>query len=881
MNGVRRLLGAATASSPPSPQADSNPLNAHTLPLAFSPKSGPTWPPQSPATTHTPFTESPKGTAALLFSKKDKQKSQSSADDDLASPSFQSPRSSNGYPLRTPPKSSPSSPRISPPTQKIPRKSVPEPEWKRTSGMLDTRDELLISLLASEAVVESREFEILSAEEVEELKKVTSVSYVPLVAMTKKLSLETKIRDAAVTLSKVNASHKKISKQTEEQLDAANKRVEAAQKELWRVSERTNEVQRKLMEHRAGKKMNPPASSEDSGYDSNRSTLMSPASSNITSASSTSRLRFDGAHLFAGHADAVVPKKKLSSEAAAQEISSLEEKLKAATDSLTAASRKQAEMSRELSMMKLEKQEVETMIGMELQSAEETISALQQEIPRIEKLDAEALERDREEQGKELEMLQARLADLELRSTDEMAELEEVQREWDADRAAWDQERAAFEDEKMDDLQRLQEEMERLRTADQAALDKANQELDGGLASLAVIVKDHGIVLFSRDSGIQGMLEGVGMHLAGVHGKLEAHAKEQSEWDATRRRLEDDVRNGLDKRESLTRELELARRELDTVRRETMNIETRVKQADAIAALRSPAISRASLPQQIGATATTDLDVSKVLSALFPIWNILPSPEARAAKFSNSAQRPFRTGSPTTTRSSGAVTSLSDLDVRSLKVLYNEQQNPGSPKLGNGTFSIEAFAQRVQALINDDRALIERLVRFAQAHDLLKKNAERAQKLAQDGNLAMETYQKQVRILEERNMSFASRQAAMQEEIQQLQDTIDRIAAEKQEVEMLAAEQAETCRQLTEANNTLSARTLSLAHEAADAPEKVRKQLEAQLAECKAALEAAQDEIDAMRTSEQSQRIALLDELNSMQTENGALRAQLRASGKK
>ena len=33
-----------------------------------------------------------------------------------------------------------------------------------------------------------------------------------------------------MSLSKVNASHKRVSKQTDEQLDAANRRVEAAQK---------------------------------------------------------------------------------------------------------------------------------------------------------------------------------------------------------------------------------------------------------------------------------------------------------------------------------------------------------------------------------------------------------------------------------------------------------------------------------------------------------------------------------------------------------------------------------------------------------------------------------------------------------------------------
>ena len=51
-------------------------------------------------------------------------------------------------------------------------------------------------------------------------------------------------------------------------------------------------------------------------------------------------------------------------------------------------------------------------------------------------------------------------------------------------------------------------------------------------------------------------------------------------------------------------------------------------------------------------------------------------------------------------------------------------------------------------------------MRFAQAHDMLKKNADRAQKLAREGTLALETYQKQVRMLEERNMGTIARQAA-------------------------------------------------------------------------------------------------------------------------
>lgn len=60
----------------------------------------------------------------------------------------------------------------------------------------------------------------------------------------------------------------------------------------------------------------------------------------------------------------------------------------------------------------------------------------------------------------------------------------------------------------------------------------------------------------------------------------------------------------------------------------------------------------------------------------------------------------------------------------------------------------------------------------------------------------------------------------------------------------------------------------------------VRKQLEAQLSECRKALDVTKSEVDELRNSEQSQNIVLLDELNEMQTENANLRAQLRAMKK-
>jgi hypothetical protein len=76
-----------------------------------------------------------------------------------------------------------------------------------------------------------------------------------------------------------------------------------------------------------------------------------------------------------------------------------------------------------------------------------------------------------------------------------------------------------------------------------------------------------------------------------------------------------------------------------------------------------------------------------------------------------------------------------------------------------------------------------------------------------------------------------------------------------------AAEQAETLRELTEANKALSARALQLAQDAVAAQEELRA-------------------VSLVSAREQEQRLALLEEINLVQTENGSLRQQLHALGK-
>ena len=181
MNGVRRLLGAATGASSSQPAALNLPDNSKQLPLVspslFSAGAGPSWPPGDSPIEVTP---------ALVIKKEKPQppirrgsnESQLHSRGRSSASAASSSRKTNGNRPGSPATTPSSSPYIGP-SRLSTRKSVPKvdtevdwkPDWKRSSTLLNTRDELLISLLASEAMVESREYEILSSEEVEELKK--------------------------------------------------------------------------------------------------------------------------------------------------------------------------------------------------------------------------------------------------------------------------------------------------------------------------------------------------------------------------------------------------------------------------------------------------------------------------------------------------------------------------------------------------------------------------------------------------------------------------------------------------------------------------------------------------------------------------------------
>lgn len=154
MNGVRRFLSGSTAGPDPpqhTPVAQISPLSLNNKP---------SWPPTDNDQETNALTESPVNTTSPLSLKRDRPRPQ---DEDQHLPS-----SSRADSVRT----------TSPPRRAAriahPNATPLTVDHRNGEDGYSTRDELLLSLLASEAVVECQGHEILSSEQVEELKKVRS-----------------------------------------------------------------------------------------------------------------------------------------------------------------------------------------------------------------------------------------------------------------------------------------------------------------------------------------------------------------------------------------------------------------------------------------------------------------------------------------------------------------------------------------------------------------------------------------------------------------------------------------------------------------------------------------------------------------------------------
>jgi hypothetical protein len=188
MNGVRRLFNGNGGSPPKESELVSPSQSPPRLaplqsvaPLAI-PLKGPSWPPESPTASgmQSPPAE-PSRTTAALFLRKDKQRPVPvpSTDDGHVQPSSSTQAlnlgrgsRNNSIALATS-KLNGSVSRASPGGASSGTAALPKLSTMNGAGAVSNPgDQLFLSLLSSEAMVDSRDYHIMQAEEVEELKKV-------------------------------------------------------------------------------------------------------------------------------------------------------------------------------------------------------------------------------------------------------------------------------------------------------------------------------------------------------------------------------------------------------------------------------------------------------------------------------------------------------------------------------------------------------------------------------------------------------------------------------------------------------------------------------------------------------------------------------------
>ncbi|GAA6048508.1 hypothetical protein JCM3770_006528 [Rhodotorula araucariae] len=194
-----------------------------------------------------------------------------------------------------------------------------------------TKDSLLIEILSGTAMLEAKDFEVLSWEEMQEAKKEHAVLSTRISTLTRSVALETRLRDSAAKLVRLSAPAGAIPasnpasparprvtrEQAEAQLATAQAKLDALQSELYKVGSRESDARTKLLQHTAAvlaislrqkeheEQGLPPAAVNNA---------LSPAlagSERRDTTSPTGSNRFDGAHFFAGSREAIVPTPRL------------------------------------------------------------------------------------------------------------------------------------------------------------------------------------------------------------------------------------------------------------------------------------------------------------------------------------------------------------------------------------------------------------------------------------------------------------------------------------------------------------------------------------------------------------------------------------------
>ncbi|KAK8038880.1 hypothetical protein PG993_007291 [Apiospora rasikravindrae] len=146
-----------------------------------------------------------------------------------------------------------------------PRYNPMNPDRVQSSVLVDLKDPVQVHLLTETAILDSKEYEILSQEEVDDLKKQCQLLNQRIEKTRSSLAIQSKYRDAAVSMARLysptnpkrgllgnRASGGDAAREAEAEREAIQKKCEELASELWQLEKRVMEPQRRLLQHTAG-----------------------------------------------------------------------------------------------------------------------------------------------------------------------------------------------------------------------------------------------------------------------------------------------------------------------------------------------------------------------------------------------------------------------------------------------------------------------------------------------------------------------------------------------------------------------------------------------------------------------------------------------------
>ncbi|ORX90968.1 hypothetical protein K493DRAFT_304468 [Basidiobolus meristosporus CBS 931.73] len=109
-----------------------------------------------------------------------------------------------------------------------------------------------MKVLVSQAMQDACEYKVLTIKQMEQLRQEYEAQRNQIASLNSLLSYETKFLDSAHTLIRLHASNKYLLKKTSEELANAGRKVDEVANSLWKVTQRANQTQNRILHHTAG-----------------------------------------------------------------------------------------------------------------------------------------------------------------------------------------------------------------------------------------------------------------------------------------------------------------------------------------------------------------------------------------------------------------------------------------------------------------------------------------------------------------------------------------------------------------------------------------------------------------------------------------------------